>query len=78
MLDCQVDLILRSLELYAHIYKFIYPRQGKAETKEENLRVCLVNDTYEQISNQFVKSKIENPVLSRGLDYDEKFFEKIA
>lgn len=78
LLDCQVDLVLRSLELYAHTYKFIYPRHGKSETKEENLRICLVTDTYEQISNQFVKSKIENPVVSMDLDDDKNFLKKVA
>ena len=28
LLDCQIDIILRSLEFYLHAYKFIYPRIG--------------------------------------------------
>ena len=62
LLDCQVDLILRSLEFYSYTYQFIYPRRHKSETKEENLRICLVRDTYEQIINQFGISKSENPI----------------
>lgn len=62
LLDCQVDLILRSLEFYSYTYQYIYPRRHKSETKEENLRICLVRDTYEQILNQFGISKIENPI----------------
>lgn len=46
LLDCQVDLILRSLEFYAYTYEFIYPRFGDSVSKEENLRVSLVIDTY--------------------------------
>ena len=49
LLDCQIDLILRSLEFYNYTYKFIYPRRGKSESLEANLRISLVNDTYEQI-----------------------------
>lgn len=56
LLDCQVDLILRSLEFYSYTYKFIYPRTGKSATKEENLRISLVTDTYEQILNQYANS----------------------
>ena len=52
LLNCQVDLILRSLEFYSYTYQFIYPRRRKSETKEENLRICLVRDTYHQIVNQ--------------------------
>ena len=32
LLDCQVDLILRSLEFYSYTYQYIYPRRGKSET----------------------------------------------
>ena len=62
LLDCQIDLILRSLEFYAYTYQFIYPRRHKSESKEENLRICLVRDTYEQILNQFGISKKQNPI----------------
>ena len=53
LLDCQVDLILRSLEFYAYTYQFIYPRRGKSGGKEENLRVSLVRDTYHQILDEY-------------------------
>lgn len=52
LLNCQVDLILRSLEFYAYTYQFIYPRRVKSETLEENLRISLVRDTYHQITSQ--------------------------
>ena len=74
LLDCQVDLILRSLEFYCYTYQYIYPRRGKSESLEENLRICLVRDTYEQILNEFVISKTENSI-------EENFknkFKKIA
>lgn len=62
LLDCQVDLILRSLEFYLYTYRFIYPRRGKDESDEENLRKSLVFDTYNQILNEYNSSKIENPI----------------
>ena len=62
LLDCQVDLILRSLELYLHVYKFIYPRRKESETKEENLRKSLVFNTYQQILNEYNESKCSNPI----------------
>lgn len=77
LLDCQIDLILRSLEFYAYTYQFIYPRRHKSESKEENLRICLVRDTYEQILNQFGISKKQNPINDKENDEFENI-SKIA
>ena len=74
LLDCQIDLILRSLEFYSYTYQYIYPRRGKSETLEENLRICLVRDTYEQILNEFGISKTENSIEE---NFENKF-KKIA
>ena len=74
LLDCQIDLILRSLEFYSYTYKFIYPRAGKSLTNEENLRISLVNDTYEQIMNEFGISKQNNKISN---DF-EKNLKKFA
>ena len=62
LLDCQVDLILRSLEFYCYTYNYIYLGNNKSKSLEENLRITLINDTYEQILNQFGISKSENPI----------------
>ena len=78
LLDCQVDLILRSLEFYRFTYQYIYPRRGKSESKEENLRIGLVKDTYEQILNEFSHSRNENPVILKDSLFDENFFKKSA
>lgn len=64
LLDCQIDLILRSLEFYCYTYDYIYPRSHKAKSKEENLRLSLVRDTYEQILGQYSKSRKENQITS--------------
>lgn len=77
LLDCQIDLILRSLEYYSYSYQFIYPRHVKSETVEENLRICLVRDTYEQILNQFGISKSQNPIISNDYD-DSNLLKNIA
>lgn len=79
LLDCQVDLILRSLEFYAYTYQYIYPRSKKSESEEENLRKCLVRDTYHQILNEFNISKKQNPIDDE-LNYDDliKNLQKIA
>ena len=53
-----MDLILKSLEFYVYTYQFIYPRRGKDATKEENLRLSLVTDTYEQILSEYTDFKV--------------------
>lgn len=63
LLDCQVDLILRSLEFYLYTYKFIYPRRKESETEEENLRKALVRDTYFQILDEYNLSHTNNPII---------------
>lgn len=73
LLDCQVDLILKSLELVCYMYQFIYPRSHKSMTKEENLRVSLATDTYEQILNQY-----KNNENSAKTDNQKNFFRKFA
>lgn len=75
LLNCQVDLILRSLEFYCYTYQYMYPRRGKSETLEENLRISLVRDTYYQIANQITSSKSKD-LMNYSLI--EKSFKKIA
>ena len=45
LLDCQVDLILKSLELYSYTYRYVAP-QRKSEQEEDEFRVltCLNRD----------------------------------
>lgn len=57
LLDCQVDLILNCLEMYCYMYQFISPHTKKSQTNEENLKLSLVRDTFEQILEQFNDSK---------------------
>lgn len=80
LLDCQVDLILRSLEFYSYTYQFIYPRRRISESKEENLRICLVRDTYEQILSQFKKYSSSESVDNTDIEDERikkfKIFQK--
>jgi len=57
LLDCQIDLILRSLEFYSYTYQFIYPRNGKSITKEENLNDISLPIT--MIKNEVIGKKVE-------------------
>lgn len=63
LLESQVDLMLRSLEFYVYTYRYIYPRRKSPETKEESLRISLVEYTYNQILSEYGKSKNENPII---------------
>jgi hypothetical protein len=64
LLDCQVDLILKSLELYSYTYRYVAP-QRKSEQKEDELRISLVRDTYEQILNEYSISRKEQETLEK-------------
>ena len=79
LLDCQVDLILRSLEFYLYTYKFIYPRRKESETEEENLRKTLVRDTYVQIQYEYNLSHKNNPIEPnlKFLDNTEEIEEQV-
>ena len=79
LLDCQIDIILRSLELYAYTYNYVCPKK-KSETLEENLRKCLIRDTYHQLVSEFGESKKKHKIVANTnnvLDI-EKRFRKIA
>lgn len=77
LLDCQVDLILKSLEFYSYTYQFIYPRVGKSRTKEENLRICMVRDTYHQILSQY-RNKNFQSLKDKVLKDFEENSKKVA
>lgn len=77
LLNCQIDLILRSLEYYAYTYKFIYPRSGNNfSSKEESLRISLVQDTYFSICKQMKRK--ENLELQRFNMYNLDDFKKVS
>ena len=75
LLNCLIDLILRSLEFYCYTYQYIYPRHGKAECDEENLRISLVRDTYHQIAYQVTNMSSKDFM---NFSIIEKNFKKIS
>lgn len=77
LLDCQVDLILRSLAFYKYTYEFVYPRRKENKSLEENLRISLVKDTYEQIFTQYTDSKYNYEKSANEKSLDENYKEII-
>lgn len=73
LLDCQVDLILRSLAFYKYTYEFVYPRRKENKSLEENLRISLVKDTYEQIFTQYTDSKYNYEKSANEKSLDENY-----
>lgn len=54
LLDCQVELILKSLELYLYTSNLISKQNAKSdsENKEKELNNSILRDTYNQILNE--------------------------
>ena len=73
LLDCQIELILNSLELAMHTYQFVYPRRRKSESREENLKISLLRDTYENIIAQNLCKHAQTIDISRFLKEEKKY-----
>lgn len=67
LLDCQCEIVLKSLEYYCYSVNFLYDRRKKNTSKENELRISLVTDTYHQIQNQLGKTKKNSLII----DLDE-------
>lgn len=72
LLDCQVEVVLKSLEYYCYSANFLFNRHKKYTTRDDELKIALVTDTYHQISNQISNSKSNGKILKI------KKFEKIS
>lgn len=64
LLDCQCEIVLKSLEYYCYSANFLYDRNKKYTSREDELKISLVTDTYHQILNQFSKSKSVNKITN--------------
>lgn len=53
LLDCQIELILQSLELYSHVLKFMGQKEVTSNSSE-NSNFLFVRDTYHQIIDEYV------------------------
>ena len=63
LLDCQVEIVLYSLQLFCNDLRFVYPKSNKYLTNYEELKISLVTDTYNQILSQFNNSKETNKII---------------
>lgn len=75
LLDCQVEIVLKSMEYYCYSANFLFERNGKYTSKNDELKISLVTDTYNQIMFQLAKSRKLNKFNNRK---DEKKLEKIS
>ena len=60
LLDCQVEIVLKSLEYYCYSANFLYERHGKFTKKDDELKISLITDTYHQIMHQLANSKVND------------------
>ncbi len=63
LLDCQCEIVLKSLEYYCYSANFLYDRNRKYTSREDELKIALVTDTFHQISKQFAESKNKNKII---------------
>lgn len=57
LLEDQTDIILKSLSIYTLIANYLLERNGKYTSKENEMQISLITDTYEQISSQIYKNE---------------------
>lgn len=63
LLDCQCEVVLKSLEYYCYSANFLFDRHRKYTSKDDELKIALITDTYHQIMNQFDNSKSNNKIV---------------
>lgn len=75
LLDCQVEIVLKSLQYYCYSANFMFDRHRKYTTKDDEFKISLITDTYHQISTQFDRSKGKQKIKK---NYSEsEFYEKV-
>ena len=55
LLECQIEVVIKSLELYCYIYRYAYNQKGKKAESD----ISLFTDTYESIFEQFSRQRRE-------------------
>lgn len=63
LIDVEYDLILKALYVYIKIHKMVYSNINTYDPLGEKLRLDLLQDLYNKISNQYDKSVRENPII---------------
>ncbi len=57
LLDCQCEIVLKCLEYYCYCSNFLLERNGKYTSREDEMKIALITDTYHQIIKQLSNSK---------------------
>lgn len=57
LFDCQIELILKSLEVYCYDINEKYNKRKMSKTKAENSEKSLIRDTYHQILAEYQEAK---------------------
>lgn len=57
LLDCQVNLVLKSLQVYCYDVNEKYSRRKISITNEEASEKALIRDTYHQILSEYNEAK---------------------
>ena len=60
LMDCQCEIILKCMEYYCYSANFLFERNGKYTSREDERKISLITDTYHQFSTQFANSKLKN------------------
>lgn len=71
LLDCQVDLILKSLGFYLNTFENFSFSNNANINKELELQISIIRDTYNQILNE-CKEGIQNPAIETYYKITEK------
>lgn len=72
LLDCQVNLILKSLGFYLNTFEnFSFSNNANMLNKELELQTSIIRDTYNQILNE-CKDGIQNPAIDTYYKITEK------
>lgn len=62
LLDCQCETILKCMEYYCYSANFILERNGTYTNREDEKKIAVIKDTYEQFSRQFANSKSNSKI----------------
>lgn len=71
LLDCQVNLILKSLGFYLNTFENFSFSNNANINKELELQTSIIRDTYNQILNE-CKEGIQNPAINAYYKITEK------
>lgn len=65
LLNEQVELILRCLNYYCYSANYLFNRNKKYTSKEDEMQISMITDTYHQIESQYYKFKQKNKNIKK-------------